>query len=98
MLVFKTFVAGLRGYGLIRVSALVASICWNDTGRYLSWTLNTNPLGATALPGKQLDLTTWNPEVFRKEANEVAVCLALDGRRRQPDFQAFAMCAIQRVA
>lgn len=35
--------------------------------------------------------------MFRKEANEVAICLAIDGWCSQPDFQAISMCAVKRV-
>jgi hypothetical protein len=68
-----------------------------DSGRDLPGTLNTNPFGTAALPGKQLDLAARNPEMFRKEANEMAVCLAIDGWCGQPDFQAIAVCAVKRV-
>jgi len=68
-----------------------------DSGRDPSGALNTNPFGPAALPGKQLDLAAWNPEVFRQESNEVAICLAIDGSCCQPDFQAFAMSAVKGV-
>lgn len=35
--------------------------------------------------------------MFRKEVNEMAICLAIDGWRGQPDFQAITMCAVKRV-
>jgi hypothetical protein len=68
-----------------------------DSGRDPSGTLNTHPFGPAALPGKQLDLAAWNPEEFRKKANELAICLAINRRRGQPDFQAFAMSSVKGV-
>jgi len=68
-----------------------------DSGRDPSGALNANPFVPAALPGKQLDLTAWNSEVFRQKFNEVAICLAIDGRCCQPDFQAFAMGPVNGV-
>jgi hypothetical protein len=58
---------------------------------------DTDPFGATVLPGNQLDMAAWNPEVFRKETDEVVVCLAINGRGGQPDFQAVPVCPVKRI-
>jgi hypothetical protein len=63
--------------------------------RYLPGTLNANPFGAAALSRKQQYLAAWYPEVFCKQADEVAIGLAIDGGCAQPDLQAIAMGAIQ---
>jgi hypothetical protein len=58
---------------------------------------DTNPFGTTVLPGNQLDMAAWNPEVFRKETDQVVVSPAINGRGGQPDFQAIPMTPFQRV-
>ena len=83
------------GCGLVtaRVAPIIGA--GQDACRQLTGTLNTNPLGSAAFTREQMNLATRHTKMPGKEANQVAIGLAVDGRRGQPDLQTLAMGAIQ---
>jgi hypothetical protein len=86
MLIRRVITGGAPGHSLRRYA------CGDPAG-----SLDTDPFEAAAFPGNQLDMAAWYPEVFCEEPDQVAVCLAVNGRRSQPDFQTFAVSAVNRV-